>query len=92
MHSIPLTAETIYVRGEASGELWGPTVLTIGGEASPCIAQHGQGYSRFEHTLPEISLDLLQFVPLDDPRKISCPTIGNLSSLPRRLSLTANVE
>ena len=42
--------ETIYVRDEDSGELWGPTVLPIREEAWPYTARHGQGYSRFEHT------------------------------------------
>jgi len=40
--------ETIYVRDEDSGELWGPTtVLPIREEAWPYTARHGQGYSRF---------------------------------------------
>ena len=84
--------ETIYVRDEDSGELWGPTVLPIREEAWPYIARHGQGYSRFEHTSHGISLDLLQFVPLADPIKISRLTIENHSGRSRRLSVTAYVE
>ena len=84
--------ETIYVRDEDSGELWGPTVLPIREEAWPYIARHGQGYSRFEHTSHEVSLDLLQFVPLEDPIKISRLTIENHSSRSKRLSVTAYVE
>jgi cyclic beta-1,2-glucan synthetase len=84
--------ETIYVRDEESGELWGPTVLPIREEAWPYIARHGQGYSRFEHTSHGVSLDLLQFVPLDDPIKISRLTIENHSDRSRRLSVTAYVE
>jgi len=84
--------ETIYVRDEDSGELWGPTVLPIREEAWPYTARHGQGYSRFEHTSHGVSLDLLQFVPLDDPIKISRVTIENLSGRSRRLSVTAYVE
>src|SRR6266516_1719880 len=63
--------ETIYVRDEDSGELWGPTVLPIREEAWPYSARHGQGYSRFEHASHGVSLHLLQFVPLADPIKIS---------------------
>ncbi len=84
--------ETIYVRDEDSGELWGPTVLPIREEAWPYTARHGQGYSRFEHTSHGISLDLLQFVPLADPIKISRLTIENHSGRSRRLSVTAYVE
>jgi cyclic beta-1,2-glucan synthetase len=86
------TGETIYVRDEDSGELWGPTVLPIREEAWPYIARHGQGYSRFEHASHGISLDLLQFVPLDDPIKISRLTIENHSGRSRKLSVTAYVE
>ena len=48
--------ETIYVRDEETGELWGPTPLPIREDASPYVARHGQGYSRFEHTSHGISL------------------------------------
>ena len=84
--------ETIYVRDEDSGELWGPTALPIREEAWPYIARHGQGYSRFEHASHGIALELLQFVPIDDPIKISRLTIENHSGRSRRLSVTAYVE
>jgi cyclic beta-1,2-glucan synthetase len=84
--------EVIYLRDEESGELWGPTALPIRDETAPYTARHGQGYSRFEHTAHGISLDLLQYVPLDDPIKISRLKIRNTSGRPRRLSVTAYVE
>ena len=62
--------EAIYVRDEASGELWTPTAQPIR-DAGDYIARHGLGYSRFEHESHGIALDLLQFVPLADPVKIS---------------------
>jgi len=84
--------ETFYVRDEDSGLLWGPTSLPIRQEAWPYVIRHGQGYSRFEHTSHGIALDLLQFVPLHDPIKISRLTLENRSGHKRRLSVTAYAE
>jgi cyclic beta-1,2-glucan synthetase len=84
--------EVIFLRDEDTGELWGPTALPIRDEAAPYLVRHGQGYSRFEHAARGIELDLLQYVPLDDPIKISRLTIRNMSARPRRLSVTVYVE
>jgi len=54
--------------------------------------RHGQGYSRFDHDSHGISLELLQFVPVDDGIKISRLKIVNHSGRARRLSVTAYVE
>jgi cyclic beta-1,2-glucan synthetase len=80
------------VRDEDTDLLWGPTSLPIREEAWPYVIRHGQGYSRFEHTSHGIALDLLQFVPLRDPIKISRLTLENRSSHKRRLSVTAYAE
>ncbi len=85
-------SETIYVRDEDTGELWGPTALPIREETGTYVARHGQGYSRFELVSHGIALHLLQFVPLEDPIKISRLTVTNTSGRPRRLSVTAYVE
>jgi cyclic beta-1,2-glucan synthetase len=84
--------EVIYVRDEESGDLWSPTALPIREHDSPYVVRHGQGYSRFEHASHGISLELLQFVPLDGSIKISRLKIQNKSARSRRLSVTAYVE
>ena len=84
--------EVIYVRDEASGELWGPTALPIRDETASYVATHGQGYSRFEHASHGIALELVQYVPLADPIKISRLTLRNTSHEARQLSVTAYVE
>jgi cyclic beta-1,2-glucan synthetase len=84
--------EVIYLRDEASGELWTPTALPIRDEDSSYAVRHGQGYSRFEHVSRDISVELLQYVPIDDPVKISRLKITNRSGRSRRLSVTAYVE
>ena len=86
------SGETIYVRDEDSGLIWGPTCLPIREEAWPYVIRHGQGYSRFEHTSHGIAMDLLMLVPLRDPIKISRLTLVNRSYRPRRLSVTAYAE
>ena len=84
--------EAIYVRDEDSGEVWGPTALPIREDTSSYVVRHGQGYSRFEHLSHGISLELLQYVPIDDPIKISRLKITDRSGRSRRLSVTAYVE
>ena len=89
------TAEAFYVRDDDTGALWGPQAnpaRDTAPSAAPYIARHGQGYSRFTHTAEDVALDLLQFVPLEDPLKISRLTLRNLSGRTRRLSVTAYVE
>jgi Cellobiose phosphorylase len=84
--------EAIYVRDDDTGELWGPTAQPIRREESTYVAHHGAGYSRFEHLHDGISLDLVQFVPLHDPLKVSVLTLENRSGRSRRLSVTAYAE
>ena len=84
--------EVLYVRDEDTGTLWGPTVSPVRDPTAPYRVRHGQGYSRFEHSAHEISLELLTFVPLVDSVKICRLTVGNLSNRRRRLSVTAYVE
>ncbi len=83
--------EAIYVRDESSGDLWSPTAQPIRDDGI-YVARHGFGYSRFEHEANGIALDLLHFVPLDDPIKISRLKLTNLSDRPRKLSVTAYAE
>ena len=60
---------------------------------APYVVRHGQGYSVFEHTSHGISLELLQYVPLDDPIKISRLEDPQSSRRARGdLSVTAYVE
>ena len=84
--------EVIYVRDEETNELWGPTALPIRGNAASYSVRHGQGYSIFEHTAHGVSLELKQYVPLEDSIKISRLKIRNLSVRSRRLAVTAYVE
>ncbi len=84
--------EVIYIRDESTGEVWNPTALPIRDLSAPYVARHGQGYSRFHHGSHGILTELLQFVPSEDPIKISRLTLRNSSGRMRRLSVTAYAE
>jgi cyclic beta-1,2-glucan synthetase len=84
--------EAFYLLDNDTGDLWTPTALPIRDPAATYVTRHGRGYSRFEHVGQEIASDLLQYVPVDDPIKISRLVLTNRSSRPRRLSVTAYVE
>jgi cyclic beta-1,2-glucan synthetase len=85
-------SEVLYIRDEDSGDLWGPTALPIRRNGASYVARHGHGYSRFEHTAHGIASSLVQFVPLQDPVKISRLTLRNLTDRTRHLSITGYVE
>ena len=84
--------EAIYVRDADTGEVWTPTALPVRDPTGRYVIRHGQGFSRFELTARGIGLALTQYVPVDDPIKISVLRITNVSSRPRTLSVTAYAE
>jgi cyclic beta-1,2-glucan synthetase len=91
-HVFDTPGEALYIRDEASGEVWSPTALPIRDEAASYLCRHGQGYTRFQHGSHGIQHDLIQFVPVEDPIKISRLSIQNDSGRLRRLSVTAYAE
>jgi cyclic beta-1,2-glucan synthetase len=91
-HVFDTPGEALYIRDEATGEVWSPAALPIRDEAASYLCRHGQGYTRFQHGSRGIQLDLTQFVPVEDPIKISRLAIQNDSGRLRRLSITAYAE
>ncbi|HET9521010.1 MAG TPA: glycosyl hydrolase family 65 protein, partial [Candidatus Limnocylindrales bacterium] len=85
-------SEAIYVRDEDTGDLWCPVAQPIRLDESTYVARHRAGCSRFQHGHDGIDLDLVQFVPLDEPLKVSVLTLENRSGRTRRLSVTAYAE
>jgi cyclic beta-1,2-glucan synthetase len=83
--------EALYVRDEDSLALFSPTAQPLR-DSGHYEARHGFGYSRFSHQAGGIAMQLLQYVPLHDPIKISRLTLRNLSDRPRRLSVSAYAE
>jgi len=85
------TGEAFYIRDESTSEVFSPTARPLR-RPGPHIARHGFGYSRFEHQAGGIRFELLQFVPLTDPVKISRLTLQNLSDRARRLTVVSYAE
>jgi len=83
--------EAIYLRDEATGKVWSPTAIPIN-DGGLYVARHGFGYSRFEHSANGIATDLLQFVPLEDPVKVSRLTLRNVSGSRQSISVTGYAE
>ncbi len=86
------SGEAIFLRDDDSGDVWSPTLTPIRVENGSYTVRHGQGYSRFEHESHGVAVDMVQFVPLDDPVKIALIKVTNNSRRTRNLSLTAYVE
>ena len=84
--------ETIYIRDDDTGELWGACALPIRSQGSTYVVRHGPGFSEFENTSFGIRSRLRVTVPLNDPVKISTLRIANQSGRRRRLTLTTFVE
>ncbi|KAA0890020.1 GH36-type glycosyl hydrolase domain-containing protein [Pusillimonas sp. ANT_WB101] len=83
--------EVLYLCDKNNGDLWSPTAAPIRHD-TPYIVRHGHGYSVFEHEHEQIASTLLQYVPWNDPVKISRLTLTNKSEQRRQLSVTAYVE
>jgi cyclic beta-1,2-glucan synthetase len=83
--------ECVYLRDEESGTVWTSTPLPIR-EKEPYLIRHGHGYTVFEHTSHGISQELLLFVPLDAPVKITLLRLRNRTERRRKLSVTSYSE
>ncbi len=86
------SGEALYLRDNDSSDLWSATALPIRDEGVTYVARHGRGYSRFTHCARDIDVDLVQFVPSDDPIKISRLKLHNRSNRTRNLTIAAYAE
>ncbi|HWJ04114.1 MAG TPA: glycosyl transferase family 36, partial [Verrucomicrobiae bacterium] len=83
--------EVIYLRDEATGEVWTTTRGPIR-DHDKYLIRHGQGYSIFLHSSHGINQELLMFVPVDQPVKLSQLSLHNTSGTKRRLTVTYYAE
>ncbi len=92
-------SEAFYVRDDESGVLISPTAGPLrktrngsGEETGLHIVRHGFGYSRFEHRADDIDCNLVQFVPREDPVRVSVLRLRNTGTKTRYLSVAAYCE
>jgi len=83
--------EAFYLRDEESGYFWSPAPFPVRG-ATPYIATHGFGYSRFQHTEQGISTELCVFIDQELPVKWITLRVKNQSGRRRKLSATGYLE
>ena len=83
--------EAFYLHDMDTHQIWTPTALPVRTQGQ-YLCRHGFGYSVFEHTSSDIAAEMLQFVALDAPVKVTRLRLSNLSDRPRRLSVTGYVE
>ena len=83
--------EALYLGDNDTGETWTATALPVR-EPGPYKIRHGFGYSVFEHESHGIRQSLVQFVPVNDPVKISLLNLVNSSAMKRNLTLTYYVR
>ncbi|MBX3027756.1 glycosyl transferase [bacterium] len=82
-------SEALYLRDEASGDVWSP-------QPGPCPApgarhevRHGFGYTRWRSESHGLAQEVVQFVPRHDPVKITRLRVTNTGGAPRRLAAAA---
>jgi cyclic beta-1,2-glucan synthetase len=86
------SGEAFYLRDTDTGALWCPTAMPLRDPGATYVVRHGRGYSRFDRVAHEIASFLLQYVPTDDPVKLSRLQLHNLSARVRTLTVSAYVE
>ena len=93
-HNDPVSdpaTEVIYLRDDASHDVWSATPAPLGGDA-PYTVRHGAGTSTFEHERHEIHSLLTLGVDEHEPVKLSILRLTNRGPRQRRLVVTAYVE
>jgi cyclic beta-1,2-glucan synthetase len=86
------SGEAFYLRDTDKGDLWCPTAMPRRDPGATYVVHHGRGYSQFDRVAHGIATSLVQYVPVDDPVKLSRLQLHNLSGRARTLTVSAYVE
>lgn len=85
------SSEIIYLRDEATGEVWNPTPMPIRTK-NPFTVRHGKGYTVFEHARGPLVCSLEVTVSHEKPVKILTLKVKNGGAKARTLSETVYLE
>ncbi|MEQ9038888.1 MAG: glucoamylase family protein [Silicimonas sp.] len=83
--------EVLYLRDEASAEVWTPTPAPLGHDTT-CQVRHGFGYTRWTRNSQELRQECTVLVPPDAPVKLVRIRLGNVSDQARRITATYYAE
>jgi cyclic beta-1,2-glucan synthetase len=81
-------SEVFYIKDLKSNILITPTLAPIQSKQGTHRARHGFGYTVYERNVHDLTIELLQLVPLNDTVKLSQLRIFNTGTTPRSLSVT----
>lgn len=84
-------SEVIYLRDEATAEVWTPTP-TPRAQGADCQIRHGSGQTTWCQNSHDLEQELTVFVPVDAPVKLARLTLRNTSDVPRRITATYYAE
>ena len=80
-------SEVLYLRDEASGDVWTTTPQPIRQDAD-CQIRHGTGFTQWTKNSHGLQQEMVCFVPVDDPVKVVRLRLANPSDRPRRITAT----
>jgi cyclic beta-1,2-glucan synthetase len=86
------SGEAFYLLDVDTQDLWCPTALPRRDANATYVVRHGRGYSRFERVAYGIASSLVQYVPTDDPVKLSRLHLHNMSGRARTLIVSTYAE
>jgi cyclic beta-1,2-glucan synthetase len=86
------SGEAFYLLDAETQDLWCPTATPRRDPGATYVVRHGRGYSRFDRVAYGIASSLVQYVPGDDPVKLSRLHLHNISGRARTLTVSAYVE
>jgi cyclic beta-1,2-glucan synthetase len=84
-------SEAVYLRDEASAEVWTPTPAPAGSDAA-CQIRHGAGYTTWRQHSHGLEQELVIFVPPNQQVKVARLRLRNVRQRARRVTATYYAE